>query len=87
MVCLNYNYPPETYTFEISGIGYQTLYQTVSLIQNTTLTIPLQQDVQLQEITVTSNKLNKTATITSSGITSITGAAVERLRFLGEKDK
>lgn len=79
--------PAGAYTFEISGIGYQTLYQTVSLIQNTTLTIPLQQDVQLQEITVTSNKLNKTATINSSGITSITGAAVERLpAFLGEKD-
>ncbi|HQG37821.1 MAG TPA: TonB-dependent receptor [Chitinophagales bacterium] len=79
--------PQATYDFEFSSIGYQTLEKKVTLIKDAMLLVQMQQDVQLQEVTVTSEKLSKTAEMNSSGITTLTSAAVERLpAFLGEKD-
>ncbi|MEN9448377.1 MAG: hypothetical protein RJA25_1667 [Bacteroidota bacterium] len=75
------------YHFEISGVGYTTIQKEINLTENTTFDIQLQQDVQLQGITITSEKINKTAEVNSSGMTTITAATVERLpAFLGEKD-
>lgn len=75
------------YLLEISSIGYQATQQEIHLTQNTDIRIALQQDIQLQEITVTTEKLNKTAEVNTSGTTTLTSATVERLpAFLGEKD-
>ena len=49
------------YHFEISSVGYQTIYKEINLTQNTELMLQLQQDVHLEEVTVTSEKLSKTA--------------------------
>lgn len=76
-----------TYHFEISSVGYQTVYKEITLTGNISIEVHLQQDVQLQEVTVTSEKFSKTAEMSTSGITTITSATVERLpAFLGEKD-
>lgn len=75
------------YHFEISSVGYQTIYKEINLTQNTELMLQLQQDVHLEEVTVTSEKLSKTAEMNTSGMTTLTSTSVERLpAFLGEKD-
>ena len=76
-----------TYTFEISGIGYQTLFKKIELDKHTTLDIQLQQLIQLDEVTVAAEKISKTAEMNTSGMTTLSSASVERLpAFLGEKD-
>ncbi|HUM51212.1 MAG TPA: carboxypeptidase-like regulatory domain-containing protein [Chitinophagales bacterium] len=75
------------YSFEISSVGYQTIFKEINLIKNTELKIELKQDIQLDEIVVSSDKINKTAQNNSSGMTTLSSMSVERLpAFLGEKD-
>lgn len=75
------------YSFEITSVGYQTIFKEINLIKNTELKIELKQDVQLDEIVVSSDKINKTAQNNSSGMTTLSSMSVERLpAFLGEKD-
>mgnify|MGYP001497859766 FL=1 len=75
------------YHFEISSVGYQTIYKEINLTQNIELVLQLKQDVRLEEVTVTSEKLSKTAEMNTSGMTTLTSTSVERLpAFLGEKD-
>lgn len=75
------------YNFEISSVGYQTLYKEVRLLKNMEIQIQLKQDIQLDEITVTTEKLTKTAEVNTSGMTTLTSISVERLpAFFGEKD-
>ena len=79
--------PEASYHFEFSSIGYQPIEKEITLTKDAILLVQMQQDVQLQEVTVTSEKLSKTAEQNASGITTLTSAAVERLpAFLGEKD-
>ncbi len=77
----------DVYHFEISSVGYQTTYITLNLNRNIAMPIQLRQDVQLDEVTVTTEKLSKTAEMNTSGMTTLSSASVERLpAFLGEKD-
>lgn len=78
---------PAIYHFEISSVGYQTIFKEINLNKNTNITFALQQDIQLSGVTVSAEKMNKTAEISTSGMTTISSASVERLpAFLGEKD-
>jgi hypothetical protein len=75
------------YQFEITSVGYQPVFKEIKLFKDTDLQIQLKQDVQLDGITVTTEKLSKTAEMNTSGMTTLTSASVERLpAFLGEKD-
>ncbi len=75
------------YNFEFSSIGYQTIYKEINLIKNTEVQIQLKQEILLDEVTVTTEKISKTAEINTSGMATLTSASVERLpAFLGEKD-
>lgn len=81
------NLPTNTYNFEISSVGFQTFHQTIELTQNTSIDIELKQDIRLNEVTVTAEKLSKTAEMNASGMTTLTSASVNRLpSFIGEKD-
>lgn len=76
-----------TYHFEISSVGYQPVIKEIILNKNTNLVIQLKQDIQLDEVTVTTEKLSKTAEMNASGMATLTSASVERLpAFVGEKD-
>lgn len=75
------------YAFEFSSVGYQTIYKEINLSKSIDLKIELKSDIQLDEVTVTTGKLNKTAGSDASGLTSLSSISIERLpAFLGEKD-
>ncbi len=70
-----------------SMVGYTTYCSNFILPQQAAITIRLQPDVRLAEVTVTSQKFSKTAEQNTSGLTTLTAATLERLpNFLGEKD-
>ncbi len=72
---------------QISIVGYETKYIEIDLVKNTNLDINLKPDIRLQEVTITTERLAKTAEVNSSGMTTISSVSVERLpAFLGEKD-
>lgn len=72
---------------QFSIVGYETRFNEVNLTKNTTLNIKLKPDIKLQEVVVTTDRLAKTAEVSSSGMTTISSVSVERLpAFLGEKD-
>lgn len=76
-----------TYSFEISSVGYQTIYKNIDLTKDVDVKIELRQDVALDEIIVTTDKINKTAQNNAAGLTTLSSMSVERLpAFLGEKD-
>ncbi len=76
-----------SYSFEFSSVGYQPLVKTIELDKDLTSDIQLTQDIFLDEVVVSSERVNKTATMNASGITTLTSASIERLpAFLGEKD-
>ncbi|MFN8281930.1 MAG: carboxypeptidase-like regulatory domain-containing protein [Chitinophagales bacterium] len=75
------------YTFEVSSVGYQTVFKQIDLTKNTEIKIELKQDIQLDEVLVTTNKINKTAQTNAAGLTTLSSMSIERLpAFLGEKD-
>ncbi|MCB0507633.1 MAG: carboxypeptidase-like regulatory domain-containing protein [Chitinophagales bacterium] len=81
------NIPADNYTFQVSCVGYEQLLLPINLTKDTFLNIKLRQDIRLQEVEIQSNRVNKTATVNSSGTTSLTAIGIERLpAFLGEKD-
>ncbi len=79
--------PMNLYTFDISYVGYEHQQISVFITKDTFIQITLKQDIRLNEVEVITNRMQKTATMNTSGMTTITAASVERLpAFLGEKD-
>ncbi|HMY24311.1 MAG TPA: TonB-dependent receptor [Chitinophagales bacterium] len=75
------------YNFEFSCIGFNTIFREVNITKDSTIDISLQEIVQLDGVTVAAEKINKTATMSTSGVTTLSSMSVEKLpAFFGEKD-
>lgn len=76
-----------SYYLTITFIGYKTTTENFIADKNQTLTIRLNPEIQLDGITVLSERQQKTASQNTSGMTTVTSLSVERLpAFVGEKD-
>lgn len=79
--------PAGNYLFRISQVGHSDLDLPIALFRDTAVTVGLAVQAQLQEVTVTSGRIQKTSEMNSSGVITLSKASIQALpQFVGEHD-